>query len=262
MSELSREFHEALLWRAEFLERKHEINIICKHHELPFGEAFERRNDKCCGVLKSHRRKVIGDRLVTLEMAPTLRTKGITVTPGKKFCRTCIAQYHTITAGDETEPQEEAEPEDAGEESIDEDFVCETTQKKVNTSLSAFGVSPVNLHGMAQHSQTSAAKAKLSKVIDKFKSDLSEAYVDDIEINTTMDQTSLRNNEMKAAELDRLHQAMIEKLKTASYPEKIQILTLVPDSWSRGHVHKIVVIFWFDEITQKLFFCDKMINFQ
>ena len=130
----SREFHEALLWKAELLERKHEINIICKHHELLFGEAFVRRNDKCCGVLKLHRRKVIGDRLVTLEMAQTLRTKGITVTPGKKFCRTCIAQYHTITADDETKPQE-AEPEDAAEESIDEDFGCETP--KVNTSLSA-----------------------------------------------------------------------------------------------------------------------------
>ena len=63
--------------------------------------------------------------------------------------------------------------------------------------------------------------------MDKFKSDLSEAYdVNDIEIDTAMDQTSLRNDEMKAAELDRLHQAMIEKLKTASYSEKVQILTL------------------------------------
>ena len=72
------------LWRAELLKRK-EINIICKHHELLFGEAFEKRNDKCCGVLKSHR-QVIVDRFVTLEMAQRLLTKGITVTPGKKFC--------------------------------------------------------------------------------------------------------------------------------------------------------------------------------
>ena len=83
-------------------------------------------------------------------------------------------------------------------------------------------MSPLNLqHGIPQHSQTSAAKAKLSKVMDKFKPDLSEAYdVNDIEINTAMDQTSLRNDEMEAAELDRLHQAMVEKLKTALYPEK------------------------------------------
>ena len=33
--------------------------------------------------------------------------------------------------------------------------------------------------------------------------------------------------------LVRLHKAMQEKLKTASYSEQIQIFTLVPDKWSR-----------------------------
>ena len=33
--------------------------------------------------------------------------------------------------------------------------------------------------------------------------------------------------------LVRLHEAMEEKLKTASYSEPIQVLTLVPDKWSR-----------------------------
>ena len=33
--------------------------------------------------------------------------------------------------------------------------------------------------------------------------------------------------------LVRLHEAMQEKLKTASYSEQIQILTLVPDKWSQ-----------------------------
>ena len=34
-------------------------------------------------------------------------------------------------------------------------------------------------------------------------------------------------------DLVRLHEAMQEKLKTASNSEQIQILTLVPDKWSR-----------------------------
>ena len=33
--------------------------------------------------------------------------------------------------------------------------------------------------------------------------------------------------------LVRLHEAMQEKLKTRSYSEPVQILTLVPDKWSR-----------------------------
>ena len=37
----------------------------------------------------------------------------------------------------------------------------------------------------------------------------------------------------KVNDLIRLHEAMQEKLKTASYSEQIQILTLVPDKWSR-----------------------------
>ena len=39
----------------------------------------------------------------------------------------------------------------------------------------------------------------------------------------------------KANELVRLHEAIQEKLKTASYSEQIQILTLVPDNWSRKY---------------------------
>ena len=36
----------------------------------------------------------------------------------------------------------------------------------------------------------------------------------------------------KVNDLVRLHEAMQEKLKTASYSEPIQIPTLVPDKWS------------------------------
>ena len=37
----------------------------------------------------------------------------------------------------------------------------------------------------------------------------------------------------KVNDLVRLHKAMQEKLKTTSYSEQIQILTLVPDKWSQ-----------------------------
>ena len=39
----------------------------------------------------------------------------------------------------------------------------------------------------------------------------------------------------KVNDLVRLHKAMQEKLKIASYSERIQILTLVPEKWSRIH---------------------------
>ena len=42
----------------------------------------------------------------------------------------------------------------------------------------------------------------------------------------------------KTDELDKLHIAMKEELTLCSYPQKIQLLTLVPDSWSRGYRSK------------------------
>ena len=44
-----------------------------------------------------------------------------------------------------------------------------------------------------------------------------------------------RDTKNKAEELDRLYAAVKEKLFTASNAEKLQILTLVPDSWSRKY---------------------------
>ena len=54
----------------------------------------------------------------------------------------------------------------------------------------------------------------------------------------------------------RLHYAVQEKLKTASYSEPIQILTLVPDKWSRMHCSEYFNIFkylvWTSHETKKV----------
>ena len=69
---------------------------------------------------------------------------------------------------------------------------CQTPRKK----LQSIGISPVSLH------------AKFDSESDSYdKNDMKE----------------------KAIEFVKLHEAMEEKLKTASYSEQIQILNLVPD---------------------------------
>ena len=51
--------------------------------------------------------------------------------------------------------------------------------------------------------------------------------------NSEPDSHDKNDMKEKVNDLVRLHKAMQEKLKTASYSEQIQILTLVPDKWSR-----------------------------
>ena len=56
---------------------------------------------------------------------------------------------------------------------------------------------------------------------------------------------SYDKNDMKEKvnDLVRLHKAMQEKLKTATYSEQIQILTLVPDKWSRLYCSEYFNVF-------------------
>ena len=54
--------------------------------------------------------------------------------------------------------------------------VYETPRKRLNMSLETVGVSPVNLHGVPQHSRATSAKQKLDKVVDKYTSTIAEAY--------------------------------------------------------------------------------------
>ena len=51
--------------------------------------------------------------------------------------------------------------------------------------------------------------------------------------NSEPDSYDKNDMKEKVNDLVRLHKAMQEKLKTASYSEQIQIFTLVPDKWSR-----------------------------
>ena len=75
------------------------------------------------------------------------------------------------------------------------------------------------------------------------KSNISEAYK--IQVYYLKESDSCDKNDMKEKvnDLVRLHKAMQEKLKTATYSEQIQILTLVPDKWSRLYCSEYFNVF-------------------
>ena len=67
------------------------------------------------------------------------------------------------------------------------------------------------------------------------KSNIPEAYKVQVDCLKNSESDSYDENDMKEKvdDLVRLHETMQEKLKTASYLEQIQILTLAPDKWCR-----------------------------
>ena len=116
---------------------------------------------------------------------------------------------------------------------------CQTPRKK----FQSVGISPVSLYAVPQDSPINNAKMKLDEVMNTLKSDISEAYKVQVDCLEDSGSDSYDKNDMKekANELVRLHGAIQEKLKTASYSEQIQILTLVPDKWSRKTVQNIFI---------------------
>ena len=235
VDELKEDEAVIFLWRAGLLENRSNVFTICYHHEQFFGKVFERKQKNCCGVLINHKRKGIkGEQLITLEMAQYLKSKDFNVMPRNMLCCQCKTKYNEMNNGDSDNNSQHIT--DMSDQEFDE---CETPKKKLNSSLQAIGVSPIDpLHAVAQHSRIIHAKSKLDKVVDKLKNNLSEAYaieinqMDDSNNEIQIDQVELKE---KAEELDRLHNAMREKLKTATYAEKLQILTLVPEKWSRQY---------------------------
>ena len=92
---------------------------------------------------------------------------------------------------------------------------CQKPRKKLQPT----GISPVSLHAFMK----------------TLKINISEVYKVQVDCLKGSDTDSYDKNDMKEKvnDLVRLHEAMQEKLKTASYLEQIQILTLVPEKWSQ-----------------------------
>ena len=69
------------------------------------------------------------------------------------------------------------------------------------------------------------------------KRNISEAYKVQVDCLKDLESDSYDKNDMneKVNDLVRLHKAMQEELKTSSYLEQIQILTLVPHKWSQTY---------------------------
>ena len=67
-----------------------ERNDDMLHYEQVLRNVFERRESKCCAVLIKHRRKVKGEKVITLQIAQQLKNKNINVVPGQLFCRQCL----------------------------------------------------------------------------------------------------------------------------------------------------------------------------
>ena len=127
-------------------------------------------------------------------MAEELKAKCYNIISGHFLCRQCVKKYN-IMEGDQNES-------DVEQNESDNDYSCEMPRKKLNTSLDTKGISPVHLHGVAQHSQASPVKNKLDRAVEVVKTSLSDAYI------VSTDQLASSEPLMLFLKLKKRHQSL------------------------------------------------------
>ena len=81
---------------------------------------------------------------------------------------------------------------------------------------------------------------ELTRIYENFE----KQYFTSIQSTSWLSDSYNKNDtKEKVNDFVMLHEAMQEKLKTASYSEQMQILTLVPDKWSRMYFSEYFNVF-------------------
>ena len=107
------------------------------------------------------------------------------------------------------------EVEETPVDDIDEDALDDATYQVYETPRKCLNMS-LEMVSVPQHSHATSTKQKLDKVVDIYKSTIAEAYYVSKDVLGTSDSVFEESDaQWRASELEWLHDAMREKLKTA-----------------------------------------------
>ena len=250
---LNEDEYESLFWRASVVAPAEKIdNLLCFHHEYMYLRIAPSASKSCCDPFTKHvkkKKKPNGRTPVTLSLAKAiLHHCKVKVKPvDDKLCSRCYGEVQKLPAVKEATIEQKSESEsdmDVDYENFDDDDFLNTDQEchalvrheKVNTSLELNDTSPFTVHSIPQHRRADLCKQKLSKVVKNLGSTLADiANVPHAAVLPEKDSISkeeiirLRKAE---TDLNDLMGELKEKFQnSSSYDQKVQILTMKPNSW-------------------------------
>ena len=193
-----------------------------------------------------HKRQVKGGHKISLDLATKLLDDGYECLPGWQLCRACYdnAQKNEIIENSQSENESQMNKLDSTVTNFSTSDITSDEEARVisrdsvNISLESIGGSPIKTHSMPKHRKLSYINEKLDKTMGCLKRSFAAAVgVDESSLtaaNERCSEESAYEVKIKADDLDRLTEQMREKLTTGTttYAEKVQILTLTPDSWT------------------------------
>ena len=114
-----------------------------------------------------------------------------------------------------------------------EEIHLNATKESLNNTLNELDISPVKVHSAANHSKPTLGKRKLRQVEGIItKKPVSVLKVDQTELKEEYVQNNIPAEfQSKANDLDYLVDCMKDKLNISKKRKRLQILSLVPNSW-------------------------------
>ena len=171
-----------------------------------------------------------GLKEIKLSNAKDLVTRGFDVVPGQKLCPSCTIRMNET----KNDPIHAAEPDEAFEEDFDKEVSCSSGKDSLDATLHELDVSPLKLHAVPKHSVVSHGKRKINQAHESLLKKVATVLDVDEEDLAPDDTEDAKTTEikLKVQDLDHLIYLMKEKLKVANRRQRIQILTLTPNSWT------------------------------
>ena len=159
------------------------------------------------------------------------QSKGAVVIPGEKLCPSCRT-FDLSKCNQECNETPTADSPIASCRYIEASELNQT-RESLNTTLQELDISLLKIHAVANHSKSSRAKLKLKQVECAVSRKIAKVLsVDETLLSVKTTSSKNKERDEKARDLDCLILRMKEKLAKASRREKLQMLTLNPESWS------------------------------
>ncbi len=213
-------------------------SVLCHHHQVVLLAKYEFLQKYCCNPFKLHQEKVKkGLSPVDIDTANKInegQTKdSLQIKPGQKLCPTCRKELAKREAKSST---------DSGDSEPSCELKVKVETEKVNTSFTAVGISPLKLPRVSKRDLPGYTRRKLTETQDVMTEKLATVSgLDPHELQSPKVEKMCKGCEDYKTFLEELK----AKIQVSKHSEKLQLLTLTPQSWTIEQLSTALDQEWF-----------------
>lgn len=192
---------------------------ICKVHKDEYLKWYNLRERKCCDPFNKHPECIRAKSLKTISQNLSLANPEILI-PGKKLCISCYSSFHSLTTKTGITSANM-------ERTTDPDFSDSImVMEQLNKSCEILDVSPVKVSRRSYKRKLSYMQTKVTKLSNCVAAKAA------IVLGVETISKSPNSKDMTCSDCISMMEKLSHNFINASFKEKVQILTLVPDSWT------------------------------